>query len=387
MFSDSILYLSSIFILFALMGYLYIKFFDSEDSDKKINPDYLTGLKYLLNEESDKAINLFSNIIEIDDDTIQTHLALGVLFRRQGKIDKAIKLHENIISKPDLEENYYFQTLSELGENYYAAGIYDKAEEIFLKLKEVKAHKISSLEKLIKIYEYLCQWEQALKNLEELSIVDNENNLDNSTSHYYCQLSQDSIDDNNLDKAEAYLKKARENNPKSIRQMFLSSIIDLEKNNLNSALDHYMKMTTETPVGHFILLPLLFERANNEEKGIIDNKLIQMVSTNPEIGIYFSMLSVMRPEIKNKTLFKSFRKQILANTLINEILNQNNAISLHIIDDNLIENIKSIINKKTMNEYKYNCTQCGYETISHSWQCPTCKSWENSTPINFIEKV
>ena len=387
MFSDSILYLSSIFLLFALMGYLYIKFFDSEDNDKKINPDYLTGLKYLLNEESDKAINLFSNIIEIDDDTIQTHLALGVLFRRQGKIDKAIKLHENIISKPDLEENYYFQTLSELGENYYAAGIYDKAEEIFLKLKEVKAHKISSLEKLIKIYEYLCQWEQALKNLEELSIVDNENNLINSTSHYYCQLSQDSIDNNNLDKAEAYLKKARENNPKSIRQMFLSSIIALKKNNLNSALDHYMKMTTETPVGHFILLPLLLKRANSEEKGIIDNKLIQMVSTNPEIEIYFSMLSVMRPEIKNKTIFKSFRKQILANTLINEILNQNNGISSHIIDGNLIENIKSIINKKTMNEYKYNCTQCGYETISHSWQCPTCKNWEKSTPINFIEKV
>ena len=387
MFSDSILYLSSIFLLFALMGYLYIKFFDSEDNDKKINPDYLTGLKYLLNEESDKAINLFSNIIEIDDDTIQTHLALGVLFRRQGKIDKAIKLHENIISKPDLEENYYFQTLSELGENYYAAGIYDKAEEIFLKLKEVKAHKISSLEKLIKIYEYLSQWEQALKNLEELSIVDNENNLISSTSHYYCQLSQDSIDNNNLDKAEAYLKKARENNTKSIRQMFLSSIIALEKNNLNSALDHYMKMTTETPVGHFILLPLLLERANSEEKGIIDNKLIQMVSTNPEIEIYFSMLSVMRPEIKNKTLFKSFRKQILANTLINEILNQNNGISSHIIDDNLIENIKSIINKKTMNEYKYNCTQCGYETISHSWQCPTCKNWEKSTPINFIENV
>ena len=387
MFSDSILYLSSIFILFALMGYLYIKFFDSADNGKKINPDYLTGLKYLLNEESDKAINLFSNIIEIDDDTIQTHLALGVLFRRQGKIDKAIKLHENIISKPDLEENYYFQTLSELGENYYAAGIYDKAEEIFLKMKEVKTHKISSLEKLIKIYEYLSQWEQALKNLEELSIVDNENNLINSTSHYYCQLSQDSIDNNNLDKAESYLKKARENNPKSIRQMFLSSIIALEKNNLNSALDHYMKMTTESPVGHFILLPLLLERANSEEKGIIDNKLIQMVSTNPEIGIYFSMLSVMRPEIKNKTLFKSFRKQILANTLINEILNQNNAISSDIIDGNLIENIKSIINKKTMNEYKYNCTQCGYETIGHSWQCPTCKNWEKSTPINFIEKV
>ena len=372
--------------MFALMGYLYIKFFDSEDNNKKINPDYLTGLKYLLNEESDKAINLFSNIIEIDDDTIQTHLALGVLFRRQGKIDKAIKLHENIISKPDLEENYYFQTLNELGENYYAAGIYDKAEEIFLKLKEVEAHKISSLEKLIKIYEYLSQWEQALKNLEELSKVDNDNNLINSTSHYYCQLSQDSIDNNDLDKADIYLKKSRKNNPKSIRQMYLSSIIALEKNKLNSALDLYEEMTTENPVGHFILLPMLLNRANREEKEIIENKLIQMVSANPEIEVYFSMLSVMKPDIKNKTLFKSFRKQILANTIVKEILNQNNVISSDIVDSDLIGNIKSIINKKTMNDYKYNCTQCGYETISYSWQCPTCKSWEKSKPINFIEK-
>ena len=180
MFSDSILYLSSIFLLFALMGYLYIKFFDSEDNNKKINPDYLTGLKYLLNEESDKAINLFSNIIEIDDDTIQTHLALGVLFRRQGKIDKAIKLHENIISKPDLEENYYFQTLNELGENYYAAGIYDKAEEIFLKLKEVEAHKISSLEKLIKIYEYLSQSKNYVMPIPMMNVLNGGSHADNN---------------------------------------------------------------------------------------------------------------------------------------------------------------------------------------------------------------
>ena len=83
--------------MFGLLGYFYLKFIDKDENQNKINPDYLTGLKYLLNEESDKAIDLFSNIIDIDEDTIQTHLALGVLFRRQGKFDKAIKLHENII--------------------------------------------------------------------------------------------------------------------------------------------------------------------------------------------------------------------------------------------------------------------------------------------------
>jgi len=240
MLSDSIFYLSSIFLMFALMGYFFLKYFDHE-SNKKINPDYLTGLKYLLNDESDKAIDLFSNIIEIDDETIQTHLALGVLFRRQGKIDKAIRLHENILNKPDLDEEYYYQTLHELGENYFVAGIYDKAESVFEKLKTVDEQTVSSLEKLIIIYEYMSQWEKALENLEELSKIDPDNKHLTSTSHYYCQLTQKHIDQNDIATAETFLKKAKYNNPNSIRQLYLSAKIALYKSDKSSALNFMLK--------------------------------------------------------------------------------------------------------------------------------------------------
>ena len=387
MFSDSILYLSSIFLMFGLLGYFYIKFFDSYENDKKINPDYLTGLKYLLNEESDKAINLFSNIIEIDDDTIQTHLALGVLFRRQGKIDKAIKLHENIINKPELEENYYYQTLNELGENYFAAGIYDKAEEIYLKLKEIKTHEVSSLEKLIKIYEYLSQWEEALLYLKELSTIDHENILISSTSHYYCQLTQSLIDENDFDKAEMYLKKASENNPKSIRQMYLSSVIAIKRNQLENAIVNYKRMIRNSNVGHFILLPYILETFNVANMDIIDKELEETLKEKPQIANQFAMLSVIFPEIKNKPIYESLKNKLTENILIKEIIDLKKNNSNDILTDELLENLKATIHNKTKNDYKYNCNQCGYETISHSWQCPTCKSWEKSEPINFLEKI
>ncbi len=87
--SESVFYLTGIFILFGVLVYIYFNFFES-DNDDAINPDYLTGLKYLLNEESDKAINLLSKLIESDDETIRTHHALGVLFRKQGRVDKAM---------------------------------------------------------------------------------------------------------------------------------------------------------------------------------------------------------------------------------------------------------------------------------------------------------
>ena len=373
--------------MFGLLGYFYIKFFDSYENDKKINSDYLTGLKYLLDEESDKAINLFSNIIEIDDDTIQTHLALGVLFRRQGKIDKAIKLHENIISKPELEENYYYQTLNELGENYFAAGIYDKAEEIYLKLKEIKTHEVSSLEKLIKIYEYLSQWEEALVYLKELSTIDHENSLIGSTSHYYCQLTQSLIDENDFDKAEMYLKIASENNPKSIRQMYLSSVIAIKRNQLEIALDNYKRMIRNSNVGHFILLPYIIETFNVVNMDIIDKELEEILKEKPQIANQFAMLSVIFPEIKNKPIYESLKNKLTENILIKEIIDLKENNSNDILTDELLENLKAIIHDTKKNDYKYNCNQCGYETISHSWQCPTCKSWEKSEPINFLEKI
>lgn len=373
--------------MFGLLGYFYLKFIDKDENQNKINPDYLTGLKYLLNEESDKAIDLFSNIIDIDEDTIQTHLALGVLFRRQGKYDKAIKLHENIISKPDLEEHYYYQALNELGENYFAAGIYDKAEDIYLKLKEIKTHQASSLEKLIKIYEYLSQWEQALLNLEELSKLDKDNDLINAKSHYYCQLSQTCIDQNNLKKAEIYLKKATDNNSESIRQMFLSSIIALKKNQFETAIEYYIQMTKNSNVGHFILLPILLKNTELEKESNINTELDRLVSKNPDIDIQYSMLSVMFPEINNDIIFESFKKQISCNIVVNEIIQRNENTNLDVISNELLEKLKLIIHNNTKNDYKYSCNQCGYETISHSWQCPTCKSWEKSEPINFIEKI
>ena len=190
--SESVFYLTGIFLLFGLLVYIYLNYFESDKSDK-VNPDYLTGLKYLLDEESDKAINIFSNIIEIDDETIQTHLALGVLFRKQGRVDKAIQLHEYILTKDELPENHYFQTLFELGENYFSAGIYNKAEDIFLKLRDLDAHKIDALNKLIIINEYYGEWKKALHYLEELDTQSNQD-LSISKNHYYCEIAEMNIE-------------------------------------------------------------------------------------------------------------------------------------------------------------------------------------------------
>ena len=383
--SENTIYLSAIFILFGLASYIYLRFIDKDDT-KVINPDYLIGLKYLLDEKSDKAINLFSKIIHIDDDTIETHLALGVLFRRQGNIDKAIKLHEMILKKDKLNEYHYYQTLEELAEDYFAAGIYDKSEDIFLKLKTIKSHEIPSLRKLIKIYEYTSEWDNALISLEELIDIDPLNDSNTMITHYLCQIADDHLKSDNHELSIQYINKAKAQNNHSIRAYFLQTTIEVGNKNLNTAIEHYENLSKVSKLGHLLLLPTLFKlskESNEEDKvtSVIEN----IIKENPMVNESLAHLSIMNLELDQTIITTSLIEYISKQIYYNEILKFNKAsFTTTINNQDFISNLRQSLNKATKNNYKYTCTNCGYKTIALSWQCPTCRSWESANPINFI---
>ena len=362
MLSESVLYLTGIFLLFGVLVYIYLNYFESENNDT-INPDYLTGLKYLLNEESDKAINIFSNLIEIDDETIQTHLALGVLFRKQGRVDKAIQLHEYILSKDDLPENHYYQTLFELGENYFSAGIYNKSEEIFLKLKEHETHKDDALSKLITINEYFGEWEKALRFLEEL---DDESNQDFSISrnHYYCEIAEMHIENGDIKLANTYLLKAQGLHTDSIRGDFIKMLIDLKNQDNVSAIKSFKLMVGKNRIAFILALPRILQIANDDLDNI-NTELSKLLNDDPEANEYLALLGVMYPEIKNKLIEDVIQSFIENQDIVKEIDKLDNNYSIVLtISNRLSESMRLILNKKMKSEYKFNCVKCGYQTIS-----------------------
>ena len=101
--------------------------------------EYYRGLNYLLNNEDDKALKIFTDLIDVDSSTIETHLALGGVYRRRGEFDKAILIHQNLLSRPKLDRSVKNQTLYELAKDFFSAGLYDKSEKIFINLKENKS--------------------------------------------------------------------------------------------------------------------------------------------------------------------------------------------------------------------------------------------------------
>ena len=125
--------------------------------------DYFVGLNYLLNDEPDEAIDTFIKALEINSETFETHLALGALLRRRGKVDKAIKVHQNLLGKPGLEPSFSDSTRLQLAVDYISAGLLDRAERLLDDiLSENSPAKWDALRHLITIYQTEKEWEKAI---------------------------------------------------------------------------------------------------------------------------------------------------------------------------------------------------------------------------------
>jgi len=143
----------------------------SHNVANKLSREYVVGLNYLLNEQSDKAVDIFIKLLEVDSDTVETHLALGSLFRRRGEVDRAIRIHQNLIARPQLSILQRKESLMALGQDYMSAGVFDRAERIFLEVVELGGSKeTSSLHGLLAIYQQEKAWEKALDVIKKLEI-------------------------------------------------------------------------------------------------------------------------------------------------------------------------------------------------------------------------
>ena len=114
------------------------------EESRSLPRSYLTGLNFLLNEQQDKAIDSFIEAVRIDPQTVELHFALGSLFRRRGETDRAIRMHQNLVGREDLSEEHRVQALAELGQDYLKAGLLDRAEAVFVQLKDTRLSDIAS---------------------------------------------------------------------------------------------------------------------------------------------------------------------------------------------------------------------------------------------------
>jgi lipopolysaccharide biosynthesis regulator YciM len=346
---------------------------------------YFQGLNYLLDEQPDKAIAVFIEMAEVTPDTIETHLALGSLFRRRGEVERAIRVHQNIISKPGLDERQKTRALLELGEDYMRAGLFDRAENLFKELIERESHAPSALRHLLDIYQQEKDWEKALQQAQQLEAV-TEEKMGLVMAHFCCEMAEIELKENKPAAARKHLRQARRYFPESIRARFILARIAAQQEMFAEALEVYEEIAEmDKEYIHEVLQDYLNSAQKAEE---FPRALASMENWSQHydgISLLLARTSVILDE---QGLEAATRYLAEALTLRPSVKGLDRLIELKLLGGPETESgdeiLRAVAQKLLARQPSHRCTHCGYAGHSHHWQCPSCKNWSTTRIIRGV---
>jgi len=362
------------------------------DSEKKargcdLSSDYFEGLNYLLNEQTSQAIDVFVGMLEVADETVDTHIALGNLYRQRGEVEQAIKIHQVIIAKPTLTASKKNQALYELARDYMKAGLLDRAESLFQELLVKQSHVISALENLLVIFQQEKDWSTAITIAKKLEAATGKS-LAVNVSHYYCEIAEQYLYEGNYKEASNVLKKALGTDKRCVRASIIEGRLHLQQKDYKlatRALRRVEQQGLEFIPETLESLIECYSRMGREDE--LRNYLQHVLDK------YHSITSVL---LFAELLRKSDGDQVAAEFVISHLRNKPSVKGLHYIlgislnfttgiaKENLLT-LRELTQELLKNKPNYKCKQCGFEALSLHWQCPGCKTWGSINPIKGIE--
>ncbi len=361
---------------------------DKQNQSNQISRQYVTGLNLLLSDQSDKAVDHFIELLQVDNETIDTHLALGNLFRSRGEVDRAIRIHQNLISRSGLTIDQKNIALQQLAKDYMASGFLDRAEKIFEQLVEEPDHKEAALGQLVSIYQQTREWAKAI-HYASLLVKLGRKRMKNSIAHFWCELAMQEKAEGNDAKALQNFKKALVEDHKCVRASMALGKIYLESEDYSNAIK-YMEMVLEQD-SDFVsevlptladsyyhlgqedeLLEFLRQCIVSKAGASAELMLAQLVAQHEGAGAAQELLT--RQLVKNPTMKGFYR---LMDYHLAEAEEGRAKASL--------DTLQKLVGEQLKVKPHYRCRKCGFSTHSLYWHCPSCKGWGTIKPIRGLD--
>jgi len=363
---------------------------------------YFKGLNFLLNEQPDQAIDAFVEVARLDPETTELHFALGALFRRRGETERAIRVHQNLATRPDLPEPEREHALYELGQDFLRAGLLDRAEESLRRLMS-GPYAASAKRVLLELYEVEKEWQKAIDAARELQTLE-QKDYSIQIAQFCCELAQDALQKKRPEDAVAWLRRASEENPANVRAPILLGDVAMASGDARAALGHWLGIETQDAA----YLPLVADRVVKAygtlgEQGQAIDWLRGLLKGNlaPELldTAYRTELDVNGPEAAAALMREQLRRQptLLALTRYFEA----QAAEMQAMETAAAEGaavataggeavaqdqtsevvaIRDLLQVRTRNLARYTCRECGFRARLFYWQCPGCNRWETYAP-------
>jgi lipopolysaccharide biosynthesis regulator YciM len=344
---------------------------------------YIKGLNFLLNEQPDKAIEVFIRVLEVNTETVETHLALGNLFRRRGEVERAIRIHQNLIARPTLDKEQRSHALLELGQDYLKAGLLDRAENLFLELAEIRAHSEQALRPLLHIYQQEKEWEKAISVTRKLARL-SDKDMNDVISHYYCELADQAYAKKNHGLARDHLKQALSADKNCVRASMLQGDIHAEEGRYADAIKAWRRIEEQDVhylgevAGH---IADAFRRLGDEQ-GLYDY-FRTALQRHGGISLALTFAEIIRDRdgavAAEKFVVDWLRRRPNVHGL-HELIALNLTEAKGTARDDLLL-LKGIIEELRAQHLGYACVECGFKGKSLHWLCPGCNRWNTIKPV------
>jgi lipopolysaccharide biosynthesis regulator YciM len=380
--TESTFLLAGLLFLAAALGYFFARFGDEDEDEElemaagngRLNADYIKGLNFLLNEQPDKALEVFLRMVEVDDETLETHFALGSLFRRRGEVDRAIRVHQNIIARPNLSDMHREHALVSLAEDYLSAGLFDRAETLFQDLCESDEYKIDALQKLVRIYEVTHDWEQAIEAYQKLVNADPDMATSNQIAHYYCELAEHAVQDKELEKARQLLGQAHG----VVRAKYGLGDLARLGGDHDEAVNIYQEVMDDEPRLIGEVIPRLAESCRAlGNQALLTETLNTLRNRDPLAGKAIALAAIQDKKIENETALECLWAYVAEDPILKNLVDTDD---LEVGDParrlEVLQRVRNGLSILFSSTHRYRCNECGYTTSQLLWQCPSCRSWE-----------
>jgi lipopolysaccharide biosynthesis regulator YciM len=348
---------------------------------RRVPRTYFKGLNFLLNEEPDKAIEAFIEVVKVDPETVDLHFALGSLFRRRGETERAIRMHKNLLERSDLAAEQRRQALFELGQDYLKAGLLDRAEEAFAKLRD-GPQRLDALKHLLEIYQQEKEWEKAIEVARSLE-KETGQSWQKEVAEFRCEMAAVEATHSRPDSARAQLEEALKENRKCVRASIQLGDLAAAAGHHDEAIEHWKRVETQNPVFLALVAHRLlksFQALGQPASGL--TLLRGYLASSPSLDLldvaFQSTLdaegadaayALVRDELRRNPTLLGLDK-LLEAQLLNAPADRRHDLEL----------VRSLVQGQTRRLARYRCDNCGFRARQFYWQCPACMAWETYPP-------
>lgn len=361
---------------------------DKQQEANRLSREYVAGVNFLLSDQQDKAVELFLDMLKEDSNTVEAHLTLGNLFRSRGEVDRAIRIHQALMESASLTFEQRLLAVQQLGRDYMAAGLYDRAEDMFSQLLDEADFRLSALQQLLAIHQATSDWLKAIEMAESLTKMGKEEQR-MEIAHFYCELALQAMGSDDLDKATGLLKKAASADKNCARVSIMQGRTLMAQQEYGKATQALRRVLEQDKELVSETLPMLEECYRHLQQ---PEDWAEFLKRCVEENCGSAAELLLADELERREGRES------AQLYINRQLQRHPTMRLfyRLMDYHLAEAedgrakdsllvLRDMVGEQIRTKPRYRCHKCGFTAHSLYWHCPSCRAWASVKPIRGLD--